>query len=195
MIRKGAFTLIELMIAMAMVAVLMTVAIPSVYHNLHPDSMRKAMSDVMEVCAHARARAVLGGLPMDLKIRPKEGAFSIAPAAAAPSPAGEGLPSGNAFTFRGDEVVEKPSAHSSANADSGLTNVRLSEHIRVEGLGVNGEDWTDDEEARVRFYPNGTSDEMSLILLSEKGERVNITLEVVTGLADMETDITKFKAR
>jgi hypothetical protein len=31
-------------------------------------------------------------------------------------------------------------------------------------LGVNGFDWTDDEVAYVRFYPNGTSDEMRMIL-------------------------------
>ena len=193
--RRGAFTLIELMIAMAMVAVLMTVAIPSVYHNLHPESMRKAISDVMEVCSHARARAVLGGLPMDLRIRVKEGAFSIAQAAAEPHAEGPPPAAGNAFTFRGDEVVEKGPPRSSATEDLGLTSAHLSQRVRIEGLGVNGEDWTDDEEARVRFYPNGTSDEMSLILLSEKGERVNITLEVVTGLADVEFDITKFKAR
>ena len=67
--------------------------------------------------------------------------------------------------------------------------------IIIEGLGVNGEDWTEDESARVRFYPNGTSDEMSIVILAENQERRNIWLEVVTGLAEFEVDPQKFKAR
>ena len=190
-----AFTLIELLIAMAMVAVLMTVAIPSVYRNLHPDSMRKAVSEVMEVCAHARARAVLGGVPMELRIRLMDRSFSVATASVQRDLDEPAAATGNAFMFRGDEVVTKASVRSPAATEEGRASTHLSDRIHIEGLGVNGEDWTEDEEARVRFYPNGTCDEMSLILLSDKGERVNITLEVVTGLADMETDILKFKAR
>jgi hypothetical protein len=70
--------------------------------------------------------------------------------------------------------------------------VKLSPSIVVEGLGVNGEDWTEDDEAHVRFYPNGTCDQMSVVLLSDKGERRNIWLEMVTGYADVESDPQKF---
>ena len=44
-----------------------------------------------------------------------------------------------------------------------------------------------------RFFPNGTCDELTLILLSEKGERCEILLEVTTGLADVEWDPNKFR--
>ena len=74
-------------------------------------------------------------------------------------------------------------------------SITLPAGIRIEGLGVNGEDWSEDEMARVRFYPNGTCDEMSLIVVSEKNERRNIWLEVVTGFAEFETDPLKFKVR
>ena len=50
-----------------------------------------------------------------------------------------------------------------------------------------------DETARVRFFPNGTSDELTLILLSEKNERCEILLEVTTGLAEVEWDPNKFR--
>ena len=47
----------------------------------------------------------------------------------------------------------------------------------------------------MRFYPNGTSDEMSVVLLSDQNERRNIWLEVVTGLPELETDPHRFKVR
>jgi hypothetical protein len=52
----------------------------------------------------------------------------------------------------------------------------------IEGLGINNFDYTDSEEARVRFFANGTSDEMTLVL-SANGEYRKITLEVTTALA------------
>lgn len=177
------------MVAIGMVAVILSIGIPTLFRNMHQDSMRKAISDVMEACSHARARAILDGTAMELRIRPIDRSFAIAQAAVSKESSFGASAAGGAFTMEGDEVVEKPVA-----GGTGFS-VRLSERIMIEGLGVNGEDWTEDEEARVRFYPNGTSDEMSIVLMSDKGERANITLEVVTGMADVEHDITKFKAR
>lgn len=54
--------------------------------------------------------------------------------------------------------------------------------VVIEGLGINNFDYTDSEEARVRFFANGTSDEMTLVL-SSNGEYRKITLEVTTALA------------
>ena len=44
--------------------------------------------------------------------------------------------------------------------------------------------YSQSEWTRVRFYPNGTSDEMTVIFHSDKGEFRKITLEPTTGLAD-----------
>ena len=82
-----------------------------------------------------------------------------------------------------------------SSSEGARTSFRLSDKIQIEGLGINGEDWTEDEVARVRFYPNGTSDECSIVLYSVDGERRNIWLDVVTAQADFEVDPQKFKAR
>src|SRR5437762_14148606 len=80
-----AFTLIELMVVVAIMGIVMTIAIPTIYQQLHPESMRKAVSDVMEACGHARARAILDGMETDLVIRPADRQFDIT-AAASPGP-------------------------------------------------------------------------------------------------------------
>src|ERR1043166_6167284 len=73
----AAFTLIEIMVVVAIMGIVMTIAIPTVYQQLHPESMRKAVSDVMEACATARARAILDGAPMDLVIHPADKRFEV----------------------------------------------------------------------------------------------------------------------
>lgn len=187
------FTLIELMVVIAIMGIVMTIAIPTVYQQFHPESMRKAVNDVMEACVHARARAILNGGETDLVIRPGDRQFTVSAVNSSPTPSENRLFSpgvaGNDW-----RAQPKPAARGGEGGD-GSFSVTLSDRIIVEGMGINGEDYTDDEVGRVRFYPNGTSDEFSIILLSDKGERRNITLEVVTGTPDVESDTHKFKAR
>src|SRR5438046_5050138 len=84
-----AFTLIELMVVVAIMAIVMTIAIPTIYQQLHPESMRKAVSDVMEACSHARARAILEGVQTDLVIRPGDRQFEVVVGSSAPASAPE----------------------------------------------------------------------------------------------------------
>ncbi len=193
-----AFTLVELMVAVGMMAIFMSIAIPTLFQNMHRDSMRKAVSDVMEACSVARARAILDGAPMELRIHPVERTFSVGPAAQAPAgPPGsefgpEGLP--ERIDYQWGARMEDHGGGAGSSGPSTFS-VKLGQSIVIEGLGVNGEDWTEDPQASVRFYPNGTCDEMSVILLSDQGERRNIFLEVVTGFADLEVDPLKFRVR
>jgi hypothetical protein len=62
-------------------------------------------------------------------------------------------------------------------------------------LDVNLSEYKDSDEARVRFYPNGTSDELTVIIRSpsEKNEIFKMALEATTGLPTWERDPLKFK--
>jgi hypothetical protein len=51
-------------------------------------------------------------------------------------------------------------------------------------LDINLSEYRESELARVRFFPNGTSDEMTLILRSDRNEYRKVWLEVTTGLVD-----------
>jgi len=65
-----------------------------------------------------------------------------------------------------------------------LFSARLHEDIAVTLLYVNLKDRMKTEESRVHFYPNGTSDEFTIILQMGRGVR-KISLDCVTGLANV----------
>lgn len=81
---------------------------------------------------------------------------------------------------------------SGAGASAGSWSGKLSEQIKIEMLDVNFWPLKDEELAQVKFYPNGTSDEFTIVLNKDGQEWRKISLEVVTGLADVETDPNKF---
>lgn len=161
-IRRG-FTLIEIMLVVAILLIVMTMGMPAIYRSLKLEPLRQAASDVVEACSNARARAILQGGTMEVLIKAEDGQINVQPAS-------------------GVAVAE---AHASG-ASSPAFSARLGKDVGIAMLDVNLMDQMQASEARVRFFPNGTCDEFTLVLQSPKGEIRKITLEATTGLADVE---------
>jgi prepilin-type N-terminal cleavage/methylation domain-containing protein len=140
-----AFTLIEIMIVVAIIGIIMAMGIPSIVRTMRKEGMRKAVSDLVEACSEARATAILSGTKADLVIRPQDGTIT-----------------------------------------GGKFSATLPENVWIAILGVNFIQFEEAEEARVHFYPNGTSDEFTIVLNSNDSEAQKINLEVITGLANVE---------
>ena len=141
-----AFTLIEVMIVVAIIGIVMAMGIPSIVNSVRKEGMRKAVSDVTEACSEARAAAILSGSKSTLVIRPIDGTIS-----------------------------------------AGKFSATVPDNVGIQLLNVNfGPDLVEADEARVNFYPNGTSDEFTIVLSSNDHEPQKISLEVVTGLANVE---------
>lgn len=169
--RKSAFTLIEIMVVVGVMGIMLAMGIPSILKAIKREGMRKAVNDVIEVCSNARARAILGGTETEVVFHPMERRFEVGGGRVSSStPDGAGDTQGNG----------QP-----ASSGSGLA-AQLPDDITIEMLDVNLLEYREAELARVRFFPNGTSDELTLILRSPKNEWQKITIEVTTGLASAE---------
>jgi prepilin-type N-terminal cleavage/methylation domain-containing protein len=172
-----AFTLIELMIVIAIMAVVMSLSIPTFYRSLEKDTIRKATRDILDVCADARAQAIISGRPCDLVIRPGERMLlpQLAPA--------EGQ--------SGEEMLlaelERRFSEASGEEGGGKVPGMLPEDIAIMFIGVNFmPDLQNFEEVRVRFYPNGTGDEFTLLIRSDRNEWRKFTMDVATAVINWE---------
>ena len=156
---KGAFTLIEIMMVVAIIGLVAAMSAPMLSKFLHKEGFRKTTSDLLDVCGAARSRAILQGVTTEIVFHPKEKRCEVV--------GGKGGNSGGL-------------AHSADFRDAD-----------VEMLDVNLTEYKDAEIAKVHFYPDGTSDEMTLILRSFKGgkqEYCKISLEITTALASINTN-------
>ncbi|HKS36999.1 MAG TPA: prepilin-type N-terminal cleavage/methylation domain-containing protein [Verrucomicrobiae bacterium] len=163
------FTLIEIMIVIGIVAMILVMGMPSIIQSVRKDPLRQAVSDLMEGCSYARAQAILQGFPQELVIRAVDGHFTV-----------RRVPI-NATGSSGESPIETPGATPAPAPFS----ARLHEDIAVILLDVNFRDQMEAEESHVRFYPNGISDEFTIVVETPYGRR-KISLECVTGLADVE---------
>lgn len=166
-----AFTLVEIMIVVAILAIVLAAGIPAFVTAMRQEGMRRAVTEVTDACGFARAQAILHGGPAMLRIRPREGVFEV--------PAG-GRTDGEGRNGRGGDYPRNGSGEGRM-----IYSARLPENVGIELMGVNFVELQDAEEARVWFFPNGTSDEFTVVLRSDRDEWRQISLEVVTGLAEV----------
>lgn len=171
--RWAAFTLVEMLMVVAIIGIIAAVGLPPIVTSLRKGPIRQAMSDLVEGCRHARMAAIMSGAPADLVIRAESGVLSVAPArgglGSSGGPGADGRPSGRtsvsiALAFKG----------------------QIPETVAFRELSVNRRDMMEFDEARVRFYPNGTCDEFRASILSELGEERTIWLEISTGRENVE---------
>ena len=140
-----AFTLIEIMIVVAIIGLIAAMGIPSLLQMLRKEGMRKAVSDVTDLLGEARANAILKNQNAYVAFRPADN--------------------------RLDSSIGK--------------SVMLPDGVAMEGIGINLMDFSQTEESHVRFFPNGTCDELTLVLHSGADWR-KITLEFSTAIATAE---------
>jgi len=162
------------MIVVGIMGIVMGMSVPIVYKLWRKAPMRQAVKDIVEVCSHARARAIMHGQITYVVFHPKQNRVELAGGGSAPPPSNEA----------GGEVPLTPPAATG----SGLS-AQLPREVIIEMLDINmaGVEFNDADSARVRFYPNGVSDEMRMILFDGR-ERMGIELEITTGLAGVVPD-------
>jgi len=146
---RAAFTLIEVMIVVGIIGLIAAMGVPSILQSLQKEGMRKAVSDVVDVCNDARSHAILTGQTADV-------------------------------TFH---TVDKNFA------SSGGKSATLPNGVDFAMLDINLMDFSQSDVSRVRFFANGTCDEMTVVLHSAD-EWHKITLEFSTSIATV-SDVDK----
>lgn len=175
--RFRAFTMLELMIVVAIMGIILAMATPSIRSALHKEAFIQGLNDILDACDFARKEAIVHGTVMEMRIYPQSGRIEVGAVARDRGLSSDVGPSAN-------------SPHSAANADAPPPPVihsysaQLSDRIGIEMLDVNFTEYKEADVARVRFYPNGTSYGLRMVIRSDSGEYRKITLEEVTALAE-----------
>lgn len=167
--RRFAFTLVEIMVVIGILGMVMAMGLPSFLNTIRKDPLRQAVADIVEGCSKARAQAILAGETAELVIEAGTGQIFVPP-----------------WRTKSETDGSDPKASAPQElASRQQFQAQMDRDIAVTLLYVNLKDRMEAEQARVRFYPNGTSDDFTIIFESPAGVR-KISLDCITGLPDTE---------
>jgi prepilin-type N-terminal cleavage/methylation domain-containing protein len=181
--RRG-FTLIEIMIVIGIIAMVMTAGVPMMTRALSKNQLAKAVNDVLEGCKLARDRAILQNTPYDFVIRNRSenDAEILVEAAKVKDPGVTATATRPVNPMTGSAQPAVAANKGEAGSLLGDFPRKIGADVVIELIYVNMVDHMDAAEARVRFYPNGTADEFTVIL-AYQGKRRTIKVDIVTGAA------------
>lgn len=186
--RRG-FTLLEVMIVVGIAALILAISVPFVQRTFKRDAVYRAVKVVEDALHNARATAIFNNTTADLIIHPQDRSFQVASSGPrAPSPTSMDMQDRDEVDERdrrgpGGRAAIRDFSRHAPKPYSGA----LEEDVTIELLDVNFQEYRDEEEARVRFHPNGTSDEFTIVMRIGSTAWRKITLDLVTGTPTLET--------
>jgi general secretion pathway protein H len=144
--RRAGFTLMELIVVLAILAALAVLVTPSFSRTVASARLRSAASDVRSTFARARALAVASA-------RERSAVFDLS---------------------RGEFGVDNEAVR------------LLPETIRL-GAVLSGEERQERGSVRVRFFPDGSGEEVEIFVTAEDGGTLRVTVDPLTGLSEAGT--------
>ncbi|MBT5925001.1 MAG: type II secretion system protein [Verrucomicrobia bacterium] len=181
-----AFTLIEVMLVTGIMLLLLGWGVPNMLRALEKHGIAKATMDIIDGCKQARALAILKGTTAEFVIT-DDGESYVLFVAEASTPRLMNTGSAQApDDMYGPDPLAGATSRKTKSALEELDGFRrrLDQDIALETIDVNFVDQMAGNEARVRFFANGTSDEFTTTVLLNEDRRI-ISLDPITGLPSM----------
>jgi prepilin-type N-terminal cleavage/methylation domain-containing protein len=175
--RSHAFTLVEVLMVLAIIGISMIVAMPSLVKSIRGNRLRVGARTVVMAGNYARTMAILRSQDMKLILDKGTSTVSVEPLRTAPV----SLPSDRGFE-EPSPSEPPPSSGTNEPASSAAPPIAISrklDAVRIDSVTVERRQGNSDEPATVVYQTNGRCNPYEVRVMDEFGSVMIITVDAV----------------
>ncbi len=178
--RAAAFTMLELLVVVVIAGLMAALAVPSFVRGYQSARIRTSARSVVMAHRYARGQAVLRQQPVVLIFQQGAGRLEVQSQERLPPPGGaEDFAAGMTESIAADLASGAP--RTVATLSRSLEKDVVIERVEMEGRSPNaGDVW------RISYQPSGMGEAARLILADDKGRRLAVVLDALSGSARVE---------
>ncbi len=176
--RRAAFTLIEILLVVAISLIAAGIAVPALMRTLRGERLRAAARAVATSHRLARATAALRAEEVELRLEPAARRGAVLRRAASPTPAAANT-----------DAPEIPAPNGSASPPPGAAIEAFREwtdDVRLLKIEVEDAAFEDGETRSIRYAPGGRCVNYTAHFEDARGDRAVVRVDAVTGKARMD---------
>jgi type II secretion system protein H len=177
--RRG-FTLIEMMVVLAIVAMLAVMVWPAMRKPLAKSELRSAAKQVRTELAKTRLKAIETGEPQQFRFQLGTDRFQVMVVGAGEQPLQATRPASNDAVTGTTEVADGDEFSLPKGVSFLVPEpIDVAEAAEAAGMEAAEETWS----RPIIFYPNGRSSDARIELQGQQGMKVEVNLRGLTGVA------------
>jgi len=170
-IRRHAFTLVEILMVLAILGIITLVTMPSIVKSIRGNRLRVAANTVVRAGRYARSMAILGNREMILSFDISTATISVAPYRSTPPPSRTTSP----------EPLPQESATPTPPPSSPSFNItRQLDAVRIESVELEHQDIRNSRTLAVLYRSNGRCTPYEVRLTDEFGSSMRITVDALS---------------
>jgi len=188
---RRAFTLLEVMLVMAILVAVAAVAWPQIHRAYDTVRLRKAADHVQEALSRARVQAMSSGLPQVFRFEPNSPRYTITPvqdetesldASAADTSASAASATLTASSAGNQADSTNPCEHQLPDGFMFSSAQRSSDTRSSVAEGQLNDATVSSDAPPVFFYADGSSQDAVITISNDNGRSISITLRGYTGI-------------
>ncbi len=170
--RRRGFTLLELMLVLGVIVAVLAMAAPMLHRSFSYQTLKSGADQVRAAFTDARAKSIKTGNVYAFLYSPKTDIYTIAPFI-------------NSYSIINPEIistVQNPPPMQQLPRGIQFVGAAVSQDARAQ---FESEDapLPPGGMTPILFYPDGTSQDASLVIINENGELIRVDLRGLTGLS------------
>jgi prepilin-type N-terminal cleavage/methylation domain-containing protein len=185
--RWTAFTLVEMLLVVAIIGITSVIAIPYMVRSIQGNRLRTAIRTVVMAGRYSRSMALLRQQELTLTFDLAHSSLSVQPVSGATTPPPSPLPNEKTPSFPPTPNTDEPAPSPTSSSEAYPIGIQRDlDQVTIEWIEIDGEPPQTEGPAIIHYFTNGRCQPYALRIVDARGVATRITVDSLSKARTVE---------